>query len=131
VSPTPPPEELLHRQVHPNFVLAGRVSSQAFIPTPKDEGKLSVDLGSLTTPQAALARYRGEGRASAGVWSITVGECSSLGLPTVPDPITGEHPNPAHAYVDFQGLSKADTRAKGQLLARAAHARGMQHTTSE
>jgi len=33
---------LLHRQVNPAFVQSGRVTSQAFKPTPKDQGLLSV-----------------------------------------------------------------------------------------
>ena len=33
-------DEVLFRQVHPAFVRDGRPSSQAFRPTPKDEGSL-------------------------------------------------------------------------------------------
>jgi hypothetical protein len=33
---------LLHRQINPSWVQQGRVTSQAFRPTPKDESKLSV-----------------------------------------------------------------------------------------
>jgi hypothetical protein len=46
-------EELLFRQVHPSFVRDGRPSSQAFRPTPKDDRKLSVARGALTTPAAS------------------------------------------------------------------------------
>ena len=38
-------ETLLLRQIHPSFVQKGRVTSQAFRPTPKDEHLLSVDNG--------------------------------------------------------------------------------------
>src|SRR5688572_31334222 len=98
------------------------------MPTPKDEGRLSVDRGSMTTAEAAFSRYRAEGRKSAGVWSVKVGECLSLALHAISDPIEGDSPNPAHAFVDFRGLEKKDVRTKGQLLARMAHERGIQHT---
>jgi len=35
-------DELLLRQVHPNFIVESRITSQAFLPTEKDEKKLSV-----------------------------------------------------------------------------------------
>ena len=35
------PSEVLRRQVHPTFMDDGQPSSQAFVPTKKDEGKLS------------------------------------------------------------------------------------------
>lgn len=36
------PESLLLRQVNPRWIREGRVTSQVFRPTPKDEKKLSV-----------------------------------------------------------------------------------------
>ena len=39
------PDTLLLRQIHPGFIQGGRVTSQAFRPTPKDEFLLSVDNG--------------------------------------------------------------------------------------
>jgi len=35
-------QTLLLRQVHPNFLPDGELSSQAFYPFPKDNGRLSV-----------------------------------------------------------------------------------------
>ena len=35
-------DTLLYRQVHPNWTVDGGISWQAFRPTPKDEGLLSV-----------------------------------------------------------------------------------------
>ncbi len=124
--------ELLHRQVHPNFVVAGRVSSQAFCPTAKDQNRLSVDRGSSASAEAAFRRYCAEGHKSAGVWSVTVGECSSLELPVAADPITDvTAPNPAHAYVDFAATTSKQTKSKAQILARLANDRGIQHAASE
>ena len=124
------PSELLHRQVHPSFVQAGRVSSAAFTPTRKDAGKLSVDRGSLTTAREAFERYRREDRRSAGVWSISRRECEVQRLDVIPEPVEGEMPNPAHAFVDFHDLTGGETRRRGQLLARAANERGIQHSES-
>ena len=35
-------QTLLFRQAHPNFVVEGMLTSQAFTPFPKDQGNLSV-----------------------------------------------------------------------------------------
>jgi hypothetical protein len=50
-------EEMLFRQVHPSWVDDGVPSSQASIPTKKDEGELSIARGSLTTAEAAFKNY--------------------------------------------------------------------------
>lgn len=60
-------EELLFRQVHPSFVRDGRPSRQAFGPTRKDNGELSVSRESLTTPEAAYRHHAEKlGHKSAG-----------------------------------------------------------------
>lgn len=41
--------DLVYRQVHPNHAPYGLPSSQAFNPTPKDGGKLSVDDSRVVT----------------------------------------------------------------------------------
>ena len=124
-------EELLFRQVHPSFVRDGRPSSQAFRPTAKDEGKLSVARGSLTTPAGAFALHTiGLGLPSAGTWAVTVGECREQVLNVLPDPLTSppEKVNdPAHALVDFTPHSKSQGEAKGARLARKAVERGQLH----
>ena len=48
---------LLYRQIHPSFVQDGRVTSQAFRPTPKDQNQLSVYDGDLIGPPAAFEHY--------------------------------------------------------------------------
>jgi hypothetical protein len=124
-------EELLFRQVHPSFVRDGRPSSQAFRPTAKDEGKLSVARGSLTTPAAAFALYLdGLGHPSAGTWAVAVGECREQSLNVFPDPLTSppeKVADPAHAIVDFAPHTKSQAEAKGARLARKAIERGKMH----
>jgi hypothetical protein len=113
--------EKLLRQVHPSFIVAGRPSSQAFRPTKKDEGQLSVSMGSKTTPAQAFELHtRAKGLASAGVWSVTVGDCETFGLDAYEDSVVEPLPDPAHAVVDFAELTDARVRQASQLLARAA-----------
>jgi hypothetical protein len=129
-------EELLLRQVHPSFVRDGRPSSQSFRPTNKDEGKLSVARGSLTTAAGAFELHTvGLELPSAGTWAVTVGECREQVLNVVPDPLTSppeKVADPTHALVDFTPHSKSQGEAKGARLARKAVERGRLHppTTS-
>jgi hypothetical protein len=124
-------EELLFRQVHPSFVRDGRPSSQAFRPTPKDNGKLSVARGSLTTPAASYELHTAQlGLGSAGTWAVTVGECREQALRVIPDPLTSppeKVADPAHALVDFTPHSKNQAEGRGARLARKAVDRGRLH----
>ncbi len=113
--------ELLLRQVHPNFVQKGRVTSQAFRPTPKDEQRLSVYDGNLIEPPAAWQHYTNTlGQASLGVMAVSRTECAVLTLPVRPDP----EPFPEHVVIDFSGYTKNQIEAKAKELKRHADARG-------
>lgn len=124
-------DEVLFRQMHPSFVRDGRPSSQAFRPTAKDEGRLSVARGSLTTAAAAFQHYTQRlCLASAGTWGVTVGECREQGLPAIADPLAAPPEtvaDPAHAVIDFTAHSRSQTEAKGTRLARKAFERGRLH----
>ena len=118
-------DELLYRQINPGFVHDSRVTSQAFRPTPKDEGQLSVSVSSLTSPQGAYELYTAQRQLeSAGVMAISQAECSELGLPVVPDPLTAPVNDPAHALVDFRQSGKSQIEKKSKKLGRKANARG-------
>lgn len=130
--PLDDPEELLHRQVHPSFLQNGRVSSQAFRPTPKDDGELSVSRASLTTAEAAYQLYTEEKKLqSVGVWSVTVGECEGVGLKAFADPLEGPPPDPAHAVIDFRHLGTNAVEKASSRLAAVARARGRQYPAEE
>ena len=61
--------EVLFRQVHPKWVHDGVPSSQAFAPTKKDEGMLSITRGSLATAEATYRHYTEVlKKESAGTW---------------------------------------------------------------
>jgi hypothetical protein len=56
--------EILFRQIHPQFMVSGEPTSQAFGPTIKDEGKLSVDRSELTDAKGAYELYNNRGKSS-------------------------------------------------------------------
>lgn len=77
-------DELLHRQVHPSFLQQGPVGSQAFRPTTKDQGQLSVSRGAMATAAEAFLLYTTElNLPSGGVWSVSVAECGAQDLPPI------------------------------------------------
>lgn len=121
-------DELLHRQVHPTFLQKGRVSSQAFRPTPKDDGMLSVSRGSVTSAEDAYVLYTGDkGLASVGVWSVTVSECGGVNLKAFHDAVIEPVPDPAHSFVDFRQITPSAAEKCSKQLAACARARGCQH----
>lgn len=64
---------LLFRQVNPSWMKLGRVTSQAFKPTPKDRGRLSAYDGDRMTAEKAWRHYTMElGYRSVGVLAVTV-----------------------------------------------------------
>jgi len=112
---------LLLRQIHPNFVQQGRVTSQAFRPTKKDEGKLSVDNGDRIKPMAAWERFTNDTEnASAGVMAVTHDECSLHELPLLEDGI----PYAEHCHIDFSSFEKTEIERKAKRLSKLAQARG-------
>jgi len=112
---------LLYRQVNPSWVQAGRVTSQAFRPTPKDKDLLSMYDGSLIGPEVAWAHFTEQLRcASVGVVAVSVAECSEVELEARPDPA----PFPEHAVIDFTGKSTSQRRKCAELLRSKSDARG-------
>lgn len=118
-------ETFLLRQVHPDFVNCGRITSQVFRPTFKDDGKLSVDDGDKTTAEAAFKNYTEcRNLRSAGVVAVTLGECEKLQLSVSPDPIECV---PSHALMDFSSLSRGQKRSAAKKLRKYANDRGWQY----
>ena len=119
---------LLLRQIHPDHLPDGRgVSSAAFRPTPKDEGKLSVDCGNMTSPQAAHDLHLKKGFKTSGTWGITREECASEQLNVLPDPISKSVDgigNPAHHVVVFPSEKRKSNRNIAKRLRDKAVDRG-------
>ena len=123
--------DLLLRQVHPSHCSDGQPNSQAFNPTPKDSGKLSVDDGRKTNAEQSYRHFTENlGLTSAGTWAVAVEEVHTQeGLVIKLDPVENEEEptrsNPAHTLIDFNALdSKGKKKRCAQALAILATARG-------
>jgi hypothetical protein len=119
------PLELLHRNVHPDFIVNGRASSQAFRLRGSDDGHLSVQQNSKASASVAFQRYTAQKLVSGGVWSVLVRECLELDLKAYQDPTEFDD---SHAVVDMSKVK--DTRKRmeslADKLAAKAHNRGCQ-----
>ena len=122
---------LLHRQVHthPSFTQIDpktkkkRATSQAFLPSAID-GMLSTDDGDRISAADSWVRYTNVQRLeSCGVMSVSVGECANENLPVIPDGV----PYPEHVSIDFNGLTRGQTRRKSKYLRAVANARDWQY----
>jgi hypothetical protein len=129
--------DLLYRQVHPNHISEGRATSAAFNPTPKDEGKLSVDDARMVTAEASWSHFTGNlGFQSGGTWAVSLEEVGESGsLEVIPDPIVDlvfpNKTNQAHCAINFnlpsssgELLTKGERKRLAQRLAIHATARG-------
>ncbi len=123
-------DEVMFRQVHPDFIQQGEPSSCRFRPQSNDEGKLSVDRGSLTTAVQSHALYTSTGKRSAAVFGVSVAEFGSqeVAVHTDTTEATETHPaNEAHALADFSAHTASKQKTIGKRLKRDAVARGRLH----
>lgn len=115
-------DTLLLRQVHLSWISAGEVTSQAFRPSKKDAGQISVYDGDQIIPKAAWEHYTGVLKyLSVGVVAVTVSECVAQELPVAADPLPLF---PQHVLIDFRGLSRKSLEKKARKLKEAANSRG-------
>lgn len=116
------PDEFLYRQVHPEWIVDSEPSSQAFKPTKKDKGMLSIALGSKTTSEEAFLHHTQVLKlASGGTWAVTVGEVAAVELSSFEQPLEN---SPAHGFIDFRDLSRRATESRAKLLLEKARDRG-------
>lgn len=126
-------DEVLFRQIHPNFYDDNHPASPQFAPTAKDQGKLSVDRSSMTTAEAAHALFTGNSFASAAVYGVSVGEFGAESLPCHPDPLKSEGAlaaNPAHSYADFSAVTISEGKKIAKRLRNNAVKRGRLHPSA-
>ena len=115
-------QTLLLRQVHPSFLPDGELSSQAFFPFPKDDGKLSAYDGDQISAEDSHQHYTGSlGLESVGVWAVAGEEVVSIALAYRPDPIAESQ---SHAVVDFGVLVEKECRELAKKLKKFAVDRG-------
>lgn len=120
------PETTLLRQVHPDFIPDGQLTSQAFMPFPKDEGKLSVYDGDQIGAAESHKHYTEVvGCKSVSVWGVTCAEVSSTGLTSASDP---KENFPFHALIDFTAHQPKEFRKLAKRLKAMAIARGCLHS---
>ena len=119
---------LLLRQIHPNFIKGGRVTSQAFQPFSGANKWLSVYDGDQITAGAAWHHYVLElNRASVGVMAVSAAECCDQKLRPKHDP----DPFPEHAVIEFNDLSSNGIKKAAKKLAEFADKRDWQHKPME
>jgi hypothetical protein len=112
---------VLLRQVHPSFVQQGRITSQVFRPTPKDEGKLSAYDGDQIEPEASWTHYTAVlSLSSDGVLGVTVQEFGNETLPVRLDPSIF----PEHVIVDYTAFGATEIEKKSKRLKSIAEKRG-------
>lgn len=127
-------DEVLFRQIHPNFKDGDGLSSQPFIPssqafnpTPKDNNKLSVDRSSLTDAASSYELFISAGHKSAAVFGVSMSEFSHEGIDCFSDPIPvsdNNNGNPAHALADYSPHTQGQQKNKAKRLKAKAIARG-------
>lgn len=120
------PDEVQFRQVNPSWMEEDGPSRQAFLPTRKDDGKLSLDRSATTTAEQAYEDFRSLGLKSDGVFGITPDECAENpnSIECFESPLEN---NPHHSHADFNRLTKSQRKAKSQDLMRKAISRGKLH----
>jgi hypothetical protein len=122
--------ELLLRQIHPTFIQEGRMTSQAFRPTPKDQKLLSVNRSSKIKPlDAYILHTEIKKLSSVGVWGVSVSEVNDIDdLNIKEDPIENPIEDKSHSLIDFSLLdSESRIKAISSKLADKARKRGCLH----
>jgi hypothetical protein len=115
---------LLHRQAHPKFMDGSSITSQVFIPFPKDEGMISVYDGEQISAAQSHAHYTQVlGNESHSVWSVTKAEADGEAVPASADPLPDF---PSHSKIDFTGKTDKECRKIAKKLKAWAMARGCQ-----
>ena len=115
---------LLFRQINPSWIREGRVTSQAFTPTKKDEQKLSVYDGDQISAEASWRHFTSAPeRKSIGVMAVTVKECRDAGTQVMPDPDAFQE----HVVINFASLTGSQAKDVGKNLAHLARGRDWQY----
>ncbi len=124
-------EQLFHRQVHPNFVVEDKISvqvfsisSQVFKPMGDDNGMLSTYNNNFFSPREAFEHFlKNPNVKSAGVCSVSRGECTAINLEVIDD----NKPFQGHSSIDMTALSKREIKVKSKELRDFAQNRGWTH----
>lgn len=120
------PDELQFRQINPSWMEDDGPSRLAFIPTKKDDGKLSLDRSATTDAKNSFEDFKSLGLNSDGVFGLTPREMESEPCPVecFESPLAN---NRHHSHAEFTGLTNGEKKKKSQDLRRKALARGKLH----
>lgn len=126
-------DELLFRQVHPEFYQNGILGSRAFKPNSSDGGLMSTDRASLTSAQGAFNHYtRHLKKKSACVYGLTVSDFEAVDIDCRADPLGKDGdipPNPAHSLADYNGNPERSWKTLAQRLRDVAEAGGCKYAS--
>jgi hypothetical protein len=109
--------EECYRNVHPQFIQNGRLTSQVFLLNSGDNGELSTGRSTRVTPRDFFADYARLHK-TCGVCSVNAQCIADLRLRWVDDSATTPPPLlKGHAYIDFRdsGESTGITRQKRKI----------------
>ena len=107
----------------------GTLTTRVFLPSSKDDGKLSHFLDSKTSAQNIYNTLHNHNiKDLVGIWGLTISEIGKLGLRAIDD--SGCEMDPfnlgSHCYIDLRGLSlsKLDQKKMRADLLEASQTRG-------
>ncbi|MDV6303535.1 hypothetical protein R3P93_13295 [Rhodococcus cerastii] len=124
-------DELLWRNAHPDWIVDGELTSQAFRPTPKDKKKLSSARAAKVSEEANFKEFTEDfGFESAGVWAVSVGEVQDQKLRSVYDEHSPATPTPClkgHTSLDFTTVTSSQAKRIGGRLRDHAEGRGLRY----
>ena len=119
----------LYRQVHPSWFVDGMITSQAFKPTTKDRGKVSVRMSTVVTAEEAYQYHISQGLKSIGTYQVTVDDIVSCELHAIDDSRLDSAPR-GHAYIDYRGIAKKPAERAAKELRTCAMRYGAQYDPS-
>lgn len=114
---------LLLRQAHPKFMAGDEITTQVFMPFPKDKGGLSVYDGDKISASDSHEHYtKNLGCESHSVWAVSKEEAEEEQTMVVSDP----QPNsPSHALINFEAQTNNQLRKAAKKLKIKALKRGL------
>lgn len=124
--------ELLWRQVNPQFVHHGQLTSQAFRPSSRDAGRLSVSRATRQTAEGAHHFYVTIlHRLSCGTWAVSVDDVHDVGSRSIHDEHAATAPPPpcppGHTSIDLRPFGQSRVKKMASKLSLAANRRGRQY----
>jgi hypothetical protein len=125
-------DELLWRQVNPQFANNGQVTSQAFRPNSEDGNLVSTSRESKQNAEGAFQFHTTTlDLESAGTWCVSVGEVMAADARAIDDSESASAPPPpcppGHTSIDMRPFGKSMCRKIGSKLSENANVRGRQY----